>query len=139
MEIPATIIERNICRGAILHSDIFEEIDHGKFFVVMGVTDEHIAGFFFINSNINRSLYNKQEQFAMQYPLKCADYEFLRHDSFLCASSLIKRHKNYILQSIEFGETKFIGNLKEEHLNDVLEMARQSKLYSKVDKTLFFY
>lgn len=139
MKIPADIIKFNICRGAILHSDMFEEINHGKFFVVMGVSEDYIAGFFFINSNIHGSLLNKQEQLAMQYPLKHSDYEFLRYDSFLCASTLIKRHRDYISNSIESGKTTFVGNLKEEHLNEVLDMARQSRLYSKADKNRFFY
>lgn len=118
---------------------MFEEINHGKFFVVMGVSEDYIAGFFFINSNIHGSLLNKQEQLAMQYPLKHSDYEFLRYDSFLCASTLIKRHRDYISNSIESGKTTFVGNLKEEHLNEVLDMARQSRLYSKADKNRFFY
>lgn len=139
MDIPVSFIESNIRRGAILHSDMFEEIGHGKFFVVMGVTEDFIAGFFFINSNINRSLFGKQEQLDMQYLLRHTDYDFLRYDSFLCASSLIKRHKNYITQSIVFGKTTFVGNLKEEHLNEVLEMARSSRLFSKADKKRFFY
>lgn len=139
MELPASLIEGNIRRGAILHSGMFEEVGHGKFFVVMGVTDDYIAGFFFINSNIHRSLFDKPDQLAMQYPLRHADYEFLRYDSFLCASSLIKRHKNYIAHSIEYGETTFVGTLREEHLNEVLEMARHSRLFSKADKDRFFY
>lgn len=139
MDIPISFIESNIRRGAILHSDMFEEIGHGKFFVVMGVTKDFIAGFFFINSNINRSLFGKQEQLDMQYPLRHADYDFLRYDSFLCASSLIRRHRNYIAQSIALGKTNFVGNLKEEHLNEVLEMAGKSRLFSKADKERFFY
>lgn len=139
MEIPESAISDQIRRGVILHSDMFEDIDHGKFFVVMGVSKDFIAGFFFINSNIHRSLFGKQEQLNMQYPLKKSDYNFLKYDSFLCASSLIRRHKNYICQSISYGETKFIGNLKEEHIEEVLQMARESRLFSKKDKQDFFY
>ena len=50
MELPANLIESSITRGTILHSTIFEEIDHGKYFVIIGVSEEQIAGFFFINS-----------------------------------------------------------------------------------------
>lgn len=138
MDIPANFIESNIRRGVILHSDMFEEIGHGKFFIVMGVTRDFIAGFFFINSNVHRSLLGKQEQLDLQYPLKHTDYDFLRYDSFLCASSLIKRHRNYIAQSILSGKTVFVGNLKEEHLDEVLKMVKESKLYSKADKERFF-
>ena len=139
MELPISFLERYVCRGAILHSDMFEEIGHGKFFVVMGVTKDFIAGFFFINSNIHKSLMGKPEQLAMQYLLKHTDYDFLRYDSFLCASNIIRRHKNYIAHSIAIGKTELVGNLKEEHLKDVLEMARESRLFSKVEKEMFFY
>lgn len=86
MDLPISLLENSIQRGTILHSTIFENIDHGKFFVVMGVTQEYIAGFFFINSNIHRSLFDKPEQLALQYPLRHSDYKFLDHDSFLCAT-----------------------------------------------------
>ena len=39
-----------IKRGAIPHSETFDFVDHGKFFVIMGVSHGEVAGFFFINS-----------------------------------------------------------------------------------------
>lgn len=65
MEIPDFLIESKIDRGTILHSTMFEDIDHGKFFVIIGVNAEYVAGFFFINSNINKYIMGKQEQLAM--------------------------------------------------------------------------
>lgn len=70
MEIPDLLIESKIDRGVILHSTMFENIDHGKFFVVVGINADYVAGFFFINSNINIHIKDKQEQLDMQYPLK---------------------------------------------------------------------
>ena len=90
MELPRTLIESRIDRGAILHSTMFENIDHGKLFVIVGVNEEHVAGFFFINSNINIHIEGKQEQMDMQYPLRKADYSFLRYDSFLSATRIEK-------------------------------------------------
>ena len=139
MELPPSLIEKNIRRGAILQSYTFEEIGHGKFFVIIGTTADYVAGLFFINSNINKSLYGKQAQLDMQYPLKRADYDFLCYDSFLCATNIIKRPKNYITQSIQLGKSKFVGDLKENHLNDVLTMVRKSRLFSKAEKDTFFY
>ena len=139
MDFPTDFIENRICRGTILHSNMFEDIDHGKFFVIIGVTEEYVAGFFFINSNINKSLYGKQEQFNLQYPMKHTDYGFLKHDSLLCATNIIKRDRRYIADSIKNGITKFIGEMKEHHLNEVLEMVRESRLFSKKEKEEFFY
>mgnify|MGYP006885874675 CR=1 FL=1 len=49
MDIPSNILSNHIQRGAILHSTMFDEIDHGKYFVVIGVSEKYIAGFFFIS------------------------------------------------------------------------------------------
>ena len=139
MELPLKAIELQIDRGAILHSTMFKNIDHGKFFVIIGVNKDFVAGFFFINSNINRSLWNKKEQIDMQYPMKHSDYPFLKYDSFLCATDIVKLSRKRISESVNRGETKFIGNMKQEHVNDVLEIARDSRLFSKIDKMQFFY
>ena len=69
MEIPSTLIELRIERGTILHSTMFENIDHGKFFVIVGISEEFVAGFFFINSKVNKHIEEKQAQLDMQYPL----------------------------------------------------------------------
>lgn len=139
MDLPISLLEKSIQRGTILHSTMFENINHGKFFVVMGVTQEYIAGFFFINSNIHRSLSNKPDQFALQYPLRHADYKFLKYDSFLCATDILKKKRKEIAESITDGETSIVGILNKEHLDEVLDMVRNSKLFSKIDKMKFFY
>lgn len=139
MDLPISLLENSIKRGTILHSTIFENIDHGKFFVVMGITEEYIAGFFFINSNIHQSLLNKPEQFALQYLLKQDDYKFLKYDSFLCATDILKKERKEIAKSITDGKTSIIGNLNKEHLEEVLDMVRNSKIFSNIDKMKFFY
>ena len=139
MDLPANYIETTISRGVILHSTMFADIDHGKFFVVIGVSEEEVAGFFFINSNINKSLENKPEQYAMQYPMRKCDYDFLCYDSFLCATRILKMPREKIAASIRDGVTTFIGNMIEEHLEELLESARHSRLFSKRDKQIFLY
>ncbi len=140
MDFPVDSIASQIKRGTILHSNMFENIGHGKFFCSHWRYGRIYSRFlFFINSNVHKSIFGKQEQLSMQYPLRHSDYGFLKYDSFLCASNIIKRHRNYIAHSIVNGETEFVGNLREEHLNDVLEMARCSRLFSKIDKKRFFY
>lgn len=139
MELPNTLIEATVTRGSILHSTIFEEIDHGKFFAVMGITDGMVAGFFFINSRIHPALQSKPEQFAMQYPLLKSDYDFLRYDSFLCATVLLKIPLSKLAESIVIGQTSLVSKLTEIDLNFVLEACRQSKLFSKKEKLQFFY
>lgn len=139
MQLPDKAIEQQIVRGAILHSTMFEDIDHGKFFVIVGVTQESVAGFFFINSAINRAVMGKPEQLAMQYPMRRADYPFLKYDSFLCATAIVKRPRSHIVRTMQDGTTRFVGTMLDRHMDELLQAARASRLFSKVDKETFFY
>ena len=138
MELPVSLIESSIGRGDILLSE-FDGIDHQKFFVVMGVSEDKVCGFFFINSNIHPAIFNKQEQLNLQYPLLHRDYEFLKYDSFLCASSVIERKLSDITEGIKNRTTTVIGKMKEEHVAEVVEMVRTSKVINERHKRMFFY
>lgn len=138
MDIPVSLIEGSISRGDILLSE-FDGIDHRKFFVVMGVSEEKVCGFFFINSNIHPAIFNKQEQLNLQYPLLHRDYEFLKYDSFLCASSVIERRLQDITDGLCNRTTQILGRMKEEHIQDVVEMVKASKVISERHKQLYFY
>lgn len=105
----------------------------------MGISEDKICGFFFINSNIHPAIFNKQEQLNLQYPLLHRDYQFLKYDSFLCASSVIERRVSDISESIQKRTTQVIGRMKEEHIADVVEMVRASKVISERHKKLYFY
>lgn len=137
MEIPVTIIASNIQRGDILLSE-FDGIDHQKFFVVMGISENKMCGFFFINSNIHPAIFNKQEQLNMQYPLRRHDYSFLKYDSFLCASSVIERSVATISEGIKDGTTTVIGRMKEEHIEEVIKMVQASTIISARHKKMYF-
>lgn len=139
MELPVELLQQGVRRGSILLSDSFEDIDHAKFFAVMGVYEDKIAGFFFINSRIHSIIQNKPEQFAMQYLLRKRDYDFLRYDSFLGANELLTRSVSDITKTIQNGQTSLVGQLTDEDLNTVLDACRQSKLFSAKEKRQFFY
>lgn len=69
MELPLQLLQQGITRGSILLSDCFVDIDHAKFFAVVGVYEDRIAGFFFINSRIHPVIVAKPDMLAMQYLL----------------------------------------------------------------------
>lgn len=138
MDIPVSVIESSIGRGDILLSE-FDGIDHCKFFVVMGISDDKVCGFFFINSNIHPSIFQKQELLDLQYPLKQEDYSFLKYDSFLSASNVIERSLSDISEGLKKGTASVIGKMKDEHIEDVLTMVRGSKVISERQKCLYFY
>ncbi len=139
MQLPESLYNTVIKRGQILHSENFVDIGHGKFFVIIGITDDSIVGFFFINSNVNKYLFNKPELLAMQYPMRKEDYGFLRYDSFLCATKILKLNKQDIVSGLQNGTVQIISQLIQEHLDDVLTMVRNSDLFKEREKRQFFY
>lgn len=139
MELPIRLMRQTIERGSILLSDCFEDIDHAKFFAIVGVHEEMIAGFFFINSRIHPIIMNKPEQLAMQCQLRKSNYDFLRYDSFLGANELQTRSVSALAESIKNGQTSIIGRLTDEDLSAVLEACRNSDLFTAKQKRQFFY
>ena len=139
MELPVELLRCGIQRGSILLSDCFEDIDHAKFFAVIGVYDDCIAGFFFINSRIHPIVQSKPVHFAMQYLLRKKDYPFLHYDSFLGANEIQTRPVSVFASSIKNGQTSIVGHLTDEDLTAVLESCRESDLFSAKEKRNFFY
>jgi len=139
MELPAQLLQQGIKRGSILLSDSFEDIDHAKFFAIVGVYKDVIAGFFFVNSRIHPIVQSKPAQFVMQYLLRKRDYDFLRYDSFLSAHNLLTRSVADLVNTMQNGQTSIVGQLTDEDLTAVLEECRKSKLFSAKEKRQFFY
>lgn len=139
MDLPVQLYRQGIKRGTILLSDCFGGIDHAKFFAVMGVYEDKVAGFFFINSRIHPILESKPEMFAMQYLLRKSDYDFLRYDSFLGANELQTRLVSVLADSMSNGETSIVGQLTDFDLTAVLEACRNSDLFTAKEKRQFFY
>lgn len=139
MELPEQLLQLSVQRGSILLSDAFEDIDHAKFFAIIGVCDDMIAGFFFINSRIHPIIMSKPDQFAMQCQLRRQDYDFLRYDSFLAANELQTRPVSALVDSIKNGLTSIVGQLTPQDLSAVLEACRNSDLFSAKQKRQFFY
>lgn len=126
-------------RGTILHTNLFmETIGHGKFMVIIGEDKENYIGLFFINSNIHRSIANKQELLNLQYPLLKRDYDFLDYDSFLSCTEITKISKTILSTSLHNRQTTIKDTLKEEHLKEILQLVRGSKVFTKKEKETFF-
>lgn len=139
MELPQSLKSRIIERGAILHYAGFKDVDHGKYFVVLGVFENRIAGFSFINSNINPRAIMGREQLELQYPMRPCDYPFLKHLSFLCASDIEQYVVSELISCYDNGSVKVISQMKPEHLQEILDVCRKSRIIRKADKKRFLY
>lgn len=139
MELPSDLLQVLVERGQILYSNIFTNIDHPKFFVIIGVTEDEVAGFFYINSRINTNVNTKEEQLRLQYPISKDDYDFLSHDSYISATNVVTLPRDVIVRSMQSGQTLIKGKLLDNHMNDILNKVRSSRLFSKITKDRFFY
>jgi hypothetical protein len=139
MELPSELVKILVERGQILYSNIFANIDHPKFFVVVGVTEDEVAGFFYINSRINTNVNTKEEQLRLQFPISKDDYDFLSHDSYISATNVVTLPRDLIVRSMQSGQTLIKGKLLDNHMNDILNKVRSSRLFSKITKDRFFY
>lgn len=139
MELPSELVKILVERGQILYSNIFANIDHPKFFVVVGVTEDEVAGFFYINSRINNNVNTKEEQLRLQFPISKDDYDFLSHDSYISATNVVTLPRDVIVRSMQSGQTLIKGKLLDNHMNDILNKVRSSRLFSKITKDRFFY
>lgn len=81
---------------------------------------------------------DKPEQYAMQYPMRRADYTFLRYDSFLCATHIMRIERSRLAQSIQSGDTRILGNMLPDHIEELFERVKTSRLFSKKDIRDFF-
>jgi hypothetical protein len=128
-----------IKRGVILLSGEFDDINHPKFFVVMGTDGSNILGYFFINSNITGYIESKKDFMDMQVFIKHSDYpDILQYDSFIGCHELSKISKSRLTEQIQNNLTSFKGELRTDDLERLLENLRNSKLYSKIEKETFF-
>jgi len=128
-----------IKRGNIFHSYEFKNIEHGKFFVIIGEDNDNYVGYFFINSNINQNISKKTEFFEMQMLIKKSVYSsFLRYDSYIACHKISLISKNKFSEQLNKGIIQYKENLTKEDEERLLDAVRNSDLYSEMEKETYF-
>ncbi len=138
MDIPVQITDTLIKRGCILHSRSFDNIDHGKFFVIIGESEDGYVGFFFINSEINDFIKTKPRFAELQFAVSPREYTFLTHDSVVDCHEIRTIAKVKLSSLIANNETSFKGELKGDDLTRILIMVSNSKAFSRMEKDTYF-
>ena len=130
---------KGICRGTILHR-MFETTTppKPKFFVIIGESETHVIGYFFINSNINNYVQRRKDFYDMQMPIKRNKYSFLKYDSFIGAHELNMIDKSLLAEELASGETSIKWCLNIEDMDRLLEAAKASDLFSPYEKDTYF-
>ena len=110
-------------------------IDHEKFLIVAGVSENKIlVCSVMINSQINQYIMKRPKMLACQVELKCADYDFLSHDSFAnCAQKKKKKTELFLVDDL-----KYCGLLKESDLSLVQQQIISSGSLTPEEIAKFF-
>lgn len=137
MEIPQALIDKTIQRGVILHCSQPDDVDHGKFIVIIGENEKEYVGYFFINSRVNFMFADKTGYMDSQFELKCECYDFLKYTSYLNCADMLQINKKDLLLNIKRKKNQIKGELTQEDLEDILALARESKALSKREKRTF--
>ncbi len=127
-----------LSRGAVFLNK-FAEIDHPKFFVVAGLSQDKIyTCSFYINSNIHPALTKKQELLNLQVPIKGDKYSFLTHTSFVCCSTVLPVKTTNIHSWIINNTCSYKGQLDKDDLANVTSAIINSGLLTDEEIELYF-
>jgi hypothetical protein len=110
-------------------------IDHEKFLIVAGVSENKIlVCLVMINSQINQYIMKRPKMLACQVELKCVDYDFLSHNSFVNCAQPIKAKTDLFM----IDDLKYCGLLKESDLNLVQQQIISSGSLTSEEIAIFF-
>lgn len=99
----AGLRELAISPGAVFIGP-WADVDHKKFLVVAGVTEDHIlVCAVMINSEINQYIQKRPRMLSCQVELKSDDYDFLSHDSYAnCAQPIKAKFDLFVVDDMQY-------------------------------------
>lgn len=62
----------------------------------------------------------------------------LDYDSFFSCTEITKLNKTTLTKSISDKQTRLVSTLKDKHLDEILTLVRNSRVFSKKEKEKFF-
>jgi len=110
-------------------------IDHQKFLIVAGVSEDKIlVCSVMINSQINQYIMKRPKMLACQVELRCADYDFLSHDSYAnCAQPIKAKSELFLVDDL-----KYCGLLNNADLSQIQQNIINSGSLTNDEISIFF-
>jgi hypothetical protein len=136
--VKADLIKQTLSKGNVF-SGKFKDIDHKKFFIVIGISCKKICFCsVYINSNIPKYIYSNQQLLNLQVNIKGSKYTFLKYDSFVACNSPLQYNVNDLIAWINEGICEYVGNIDEEDLDNIITTVVNSGLLTKNETDLYF-
>jgi hypothetical protein len=126
------MLEQLLAKGAVF-AGRFQEIDHEKYFIIVGITKDKIrCCSVFINSNIPSFIFRNQSLLSLQVNIQGFKYNFLTHDSFVSCNN-IKELSIAYLQNC-----RYIGKIDDDDFGNIITTLLNSDTLSEKDREMFF-
>ena len=126
--------ELSVAPGAVFIGP-WADIDHEKFLIVAGVSDNRIlVCSVIINSEINPYIQRRPRMLSCQVLLKCADYDFLSHDSYANCAQPIRAKFEVFMED----NRRYCGVLNEADLSQVQQRIIASGMLTVDEINTFF-
>lgn len=117
----------------------FEGIDHPKFFIVAGISQDRIfLCSIYINSRIHPAIMQRQHLLELQIPLRKHDNPFLKYDSFANCSTPIPMESEPLSEWVSDESCKVIGSIHKPDLTTIIDALKNSGLLSEEEIELYF-
>jgi len=134
---------KDLYRNSLSKGDVFlgkfDKIDHEKFFVIAGLSQDKIfICSVFINSNIPDFIFKKQELLNLQIPIKGSKYDFLKYDSFVSCNTQLKFTFSDVHRWIDNKKCRYIGKLDLEDISNIKATLINSGLLTSKEIKLYF-
>jgi hypothetical protein len=105
-----------------------------KRFIVLGRDSfNNYIGTLFINTNVNFNIINSQELLELQYPVKKEGNEYLKWDSFVDCSKIVKLEYAYVKNKIVENPGCVLGKVKEADLEIIYTLVKSSPNISPME------
>ncbi len=135
VEIKTVLAESSIKQGTVVRCFVKNtNPPKEKIFVILGLDNAgHFIGAVFINTNVNFYIINNQELLDLQYPIKCCEHNFLKYDSFIDCSKLMKFEFQYIKEKLIENPGCMLGTLKKDTIDVIIELVKKSPNITPID------
>lgn len=127
---------KNVIQVGDVFLNEFENIDHKKYIVVLGISeDKESFCFLFINSKIHPSIFKKQFQLDLQIQIKREKNLFLKYDSIANCVSVYHMDIKTFTDNLTKNTSKVIGKIDDDSIsiirNAVINSGLQTRAFLK--------
>jgi hypothetical protein len=132
------LLKSTLSKGNVFIGE-FEEIDHKKFFIIIGITTEKVSFCsVYINSKIPKFMFSNETLLNLQVNIKGSKYDFLKYDSFVSCNRPYMYDVSDLVCWIDNGKCKYVGDIDNEDLENITTTVINSGLLIEKDIKTFF-